>query len=70
MANLDVDDIDLDAFSCEPVVLSERESEIIVLIAEGYTNSQIADMLFLSNHTVGTHRKNIMKKCSEDKICC
>lgn len=62
VANLDVDDIDLDAFSCEPVILSERESEIIVLIAEGYTNSQIADMLFLSNHTVGTHRKNIMSK--------
>lgn len=62
VANLDVDDIDLDAFSCEPVVLSERESEIIVLIAEGHTNSQIADMLFLSNHTVGTHRKNIMSK--------
>jgi DNA-binding NarL/FixJ family response regulator len=62
VANLDVDDIDLDAFSCEPVVLSDRESEIIVLIAEGNTNSQIAEMLFLSNHTVGTHRKNIMSK--------
>jgi DNA-binding NarL/FixJ family response regulator len=62
LANLDVDDIDLEAFSCEPVVLSERESEIIVLIAEGNTNSQIAEMLFLSNHTVGTHRKNIMSK--------
>lgn len=61
-ANLDVDDMDLDAFSCEPVVLSERESEIIVLIAEGYTNTQIADKLFLSNHTIGTHRKNIMAK--------
>jgi DNA-binding NarL/FixJ family response regulator len=61
-ANLDVDDIDLDAFSCEPVVLSDRESQIIVLIAEGNTNPQIAEMLFLSNHTVGTHRKNIMSK--------
>lgn len=61
-ANLDVDDIDLDAFSCEPVVLSDRESEIIILIAEGYTNTQIAEMLFLSSHTVGTHRKNIMSK--------
>ncbi len=61
-AHLNVDDIDLDAFSCEPVTLSERESQIIVLIAEGHTNAQIADMLFLSNHTVGTHRKNIMAK--------
>lgn len=61
-AHLDVHDIDLDAFSCEPVTLSERESEIIILIAEGYTNVQIAEQLFLSNHTVGTHRKNIMSK--------
>ena len=44
------------------MVLSDRESEIIVLIAEGNTNAQIAEMLFLSNHTVGTHRKNIMSK--------
>lgn len=61
-AHLDVDDIDFDAFSCEPVILSERESEIIVLIAEGHTNARIAEILFLSNHTVGTHRKNIMAK--------
>jgi DNA-binding CsgD family transcriptional regulator len=32
------------------------------LIAEGYTNTQIADMLFLSAHTINTHRKNIMAK--------
>lgn len=61
-ANLDVDDIDFDAFSCEPVILSERENEIIILIAEGYTNVQIAEKLFLSGHTIGTHRKNIMGK--------
>ena len=36
--------------------------EIIVLIAEGRTNQQIADQLFLSAHTVNTHRKNIMSK--------
>lgn len=61
-ANLDVHDIDFESFTCEPVVLSERESEIIVLIAEGYTNGQIAEHLFLSNHTINTHRKNIMAK--------
>ena len=32
------------------------------MIAEGYTNAQIADKLFLSAHTVNTHRKNIMSK--------
>ncbi len=61
-ANIDVDDIDCDALTCEPLVLSERELEVITLIAEGYTNQQIAEMLFLSAHTVNTHRKNIMSK--------
>jgi DNA-binding NarL/FixJ family response regulator len=61
-ANIDVNDIDFDSFSCEPVVLSDRENEIIKLIAEGNTNGQIAEQLFLSNHTVNTHRKNIMAK--------
>jgi DNA-binding NarL/FixJ family response regulator len=61
-ACIDVNDIDFESFSCEPVVLSERENEIIVLISEGLTNAQIAEQLFLSNHTVNTHRKNIMSK--------
>lgn len=61
-ANIDVDDIDCDALTCEPLSLSEREMEIITLIAEGYTNTQIAEMIFLSTHTVNTHRKNIMGK--------
>lgn len=61
-ASINVDDIDIDALSCEPVSLSERENEIITLIAEGFTNQQIADQLFLSNHTINTHRKNIMSK--------
>lgn len=61
-ASIDVNDIDFDSFSCEPVILSERENEIIILIAEGLTNGQIAEQLFLSNHTINTHRKNIMAK--------
>jgi DNA-binding CsgD family transcriptional regulator len=36
--------------------------EIITLIAEGYTNVEIAEKLFLSPHTVNTHRKNILQK--------
>lgn len=48
--------------SCEGVKVSDREMEIIKLIAEGYANKQIADKLFLSTHTVTTHRKNIMSK--------
>ena len=61
-ANIDVNDLDFESFSCEAVVVSERENEIIILIAEGLTNEQIAIQLFLSKHTVNTHRKNIMAK--------
>jgi DNA-binding NarL/FixJ family response regulator len=48
--------------NCEPTVLSERESEIAVLIAKGFKNKEIADKLCLSHHTVHTHRRNILKK--------
>jgi len=48
--------------SCAPVSLSDREMDVVKLISEGYTNSQIAVVLHISNHTVNTHRKNIMKK--------
>jgi len=61
-ANIDVDDLDVGSFTCGAVVLSDRENEIIILIAEGLTNEQIAEQLFLSKHTVNTHRKNIMGK--------
>jgi DNA-binding NarL/FixJ family response regulator len=61
-AAIDVNDIDFDSFSCEPITLSEREMEIITMIAEGLTNIMIADSLCLSNHTINTHRKNIMAK--------
>jgi DNA-binding NarL/FixJ family response regulator len=54
--------IDHGLLTCDPVLMSDRENEIIVLIAEGYTNDQIAEMLFLSKHTVNTHRKNILFK--------
>ncbi len=60
--SIDVEDLDLKEFSCEPVSLSARELEVITLIAEGHTNNQIAEKLFLSAHTVNTHRKNIMQK--------
>jgi DNA-binding NarL/FixJ family response regulator len=47
---------------CAGISLSEREIEIIKLISDGSTNKEIADQLFLSTHTVNTHRKNIMQK--------
>lgn len=60
--NIDLTELEAKEFSCEPVTISEREEEIIAMIAEGYTNTQIADHLFISAHTVNTHRKNIMAK--------
>lgn len=48
---------------CEEVAaLSEREREVIKLVAEGFTTKEIAEKLFISDHTVNTHRKNIMHK--------
>ncbi len=54
--------IDLADYSCDGINVSEREMEIIKLIAEGLSNKEVADKLFLSAHTVTTHRKNIMAK--------
>jgi len=42
--------------------LSEREKTILMLVARGMTNKEIAEKLFLSTHTVITHRKNITNK--------
>lgn len=48
----------------EPVreILSQREKEIIVCVVKGMTNKQIAEQLFISTHTVITHRRNIASK--------
>ena len=43
-------------------VLSSREKEIITCVVKGMTNKEIADALFLSAHTVITHRRNIARK--------
>ncbi len=42
--------------------LTEREKDVIKLVALGFTNKEIADKLFISIHTVISHRKNITKK--------
>ncbi len=43
-------------------ILSSREKEVLVLIADGFTNPQIAGKLFISLHTVDSHRKNLLTK--------
>lgn len=47
-------------------VLSERETEILILICQGLSNQEIADELFISKRTVDKHRANILEK-SESK---
>jgi DNA-binding CsgD family transcriptional regulator len=42
--------------------LSDRERDVLVLVAKGYTNKEIAQELFISPHTVISHRKNIVHK--------
>lgn len=46
----------------EMIKLTQREIEIVKLIAEGHTSQQMADKLFISPRTVETHRANLMKK--------
>ncbi|MDE7376646.1 MAG: LuxR C-terminal-related transcriptional regulator [Muribaculaceae bacterium] len=48
--------------SKETPILGKREKEIIHHLAKGLTNKQIADKLFISTHTVATHRRNICAK--------
>lgn len=43
-------------------VLSEREKDILICITKGMNNKEIAEHLFLSVHTVTTHRRNISNK--------
>ena len=42
--------------------LSRREQEILVLISRGLSSQRIGQTLYISKHTVETHRKNILRK--------
>ncbi len=48
--------------------LTTREVEIIKLIAEGFTNKEIGQKLFISHRTVDTHRTNLMKKLEVNNV--
>ena len=48
--------------------LTTREFEILKLVATGLTSSEVAENLFLSVHTVNTHRRNILGKYKKKHI--
>jgi DNA-binding CsgD family transcriptional regulator/PAS domain-containing protein len=47
-----------------PIILSKRELEIVSLMAAGHNSKYIADKLFISFHTVNTHRQKMIEKTS------
>ncbi|BBE16827.1 DNA-binding response regulator, LuxR family [Aquipluma nitroreducens] len=49
-------------------ILTERETEILKLIAAGFSNKEIGDQLYISHRTVDTHRTNLMKKLDVSNI--
>lgn len=52
----------------EVKLLTDREREIVKLIAKEYINKDIAEELFISERTVETHRKNIFKKTGTNSL--
>ena len=52
----------------EAIKLSQREKEIIKLVVEGKGSKEIADILFLSELTIQTHRKNINRKLGVNNV--
>lgn len=52
----------------EGKLLTEREREIVKLIAKEFNNKQIAEALFISERTVETHRKNIFRKTGTNSL--
>ncbi|WP_436514746.1 response regulator [Ekhidna sp. To15] len=52
----------------EQKLLTDREREILKLIAKEYTNRKMAEELFISERTVETHRKNIFRKTGTNNL--
>lgn len=48
--------------------VSSREAEVLTLVAREYTTKQIASTLFISDHTVISHRKNLMAKLGAKNV--
>ena len=48
--------------------LSERELEVLQLIADGYTDEQVAAELLITIHTANAHRKNLLSKMRVNNV--
>jgi len=59
---LSIDVLTTDEQKSPPVIFSRREKEVIHLIAKGFNSQKIADLLYISAHTVKKHRGNITQK--------
>ncbi len=55
-------------FSIEEPTLTQQEKKVLTLIAEGFSSKQLADKLFISEHTIITHRKNMLKKTQTKNV--
>ncbi len=61
--SMDINTVDVNTqLNTQLPAISTREKEVLGLIADGLTNQQIAAQLFISSHTVESHRKNLLIK--------
>ena len=56
------DDTNVQFLNKRTLNISPREKEILQLIANGFSSKEIADRLYISNHTAISHRKNLIEK--------
>jgi two-component system response regulator NreC len=59
---------DVNPDSIQLAKLTEREVDVLKLIAQGFSNKEIGEKLFISHRTVDTHRTNLMKKLDAHSI--
>jgi DNA-binding NarL/FixJ family response regulator len=60
--------IDLKSVDSDAIKLTKREIEILELVAKGFSNPEIADMLFISKRTVDGHKANLVQKTGSKNI--
>lgn len=61
------DDFTLNTKALESLGITERELEVLKLIADGCSNKQIADQLYISIHTVKSHVSSLLSKMHVDR---